>query len=87
MVKMNREGYSHILWIDAILKDLLESDVKPIHPDWDSKESYKSVQLARATSDFSNLSGQEKRDIFLFLCGWVLDKHSGLDLDEGDTND
>jgi len=81
------EGYSHILWLDAILKDLLESDVQPIHPDWDSKESYKSVQLARATSDFSNLSGQEKRDIFLFLCGWVLDKHSGLDLEEKENDE
>jgi hypothetical protein len=64
----------HLDWIRSLVSELDSVNENPVSPEWDSKESYISAQLVRAASNFANLTGPEKRDVFLYLLGNVVNR-------------
>jgi len=65
----------HLAWVKKLIEDLKAANTEPISPEWDSRSSFISSQLTRAASNFANLTGPEKRDVFLYLLGNVVNNN------------
>lgn len=70
---MNEDALQHLAWIHGVVENLRETKDKPVHPDWDSRESYLATKLVDEASNFANLTGPEKRDVFIYLLGRIVE--------------
>lgn len=67
------ENYQHLEWITSVVSDLCDTKVMDVSPEWDSRESYISYRLIDEASNFANFSSSEKRDIFIYLLGRIVE--------------
>lgn len=74
---MNEDALHHLAWIHVLVENLRETRDKPVHPDWDSRESYIATKLVNETSNFANLTSAEKRDVFIYLLGRIVEDDNG----------
>ena len=72
---MTEDNRDHLEWVKKLIEDLRAANTEPISPEWDSRSSFISSQVARAASNFANLTGPEKRDVFLFLLGSIVNNN------------
>lgn len=72
------DDYAHIRWISNIIKEFTQEPNEIVLSEYDSIENYKMANTYLAASDFSNFTGPEKRDIFLFLLGYIIGDNDGI---------